>query len=402
MSIGIQQIQPLKIMKTFVSRCALVGVVLLPSVWPMTGGAQITGLIGNVGTADAPVSYAGNLVDNVLVTPPSGLGLTAYETPPVNLGSFSLVIAPGATLSGNAAALAAFNRAANLWAARISDPITITINADMAALGVGIIGSTSSTILQAGYNTIRNQVVADAANETDDSIMAATPTAAQFTAVMPAGRSLSGNIVATKANLKALGFTGLDGTFGVSDASITFSTAFAFDFDNSDGVSSGTVDFETVAAHEIGHALGFVSFVDSIDGGATSVSPFTLDLLRFGNNIVGQDPATSGDFTIFSRNLVPGADGITDAINDPELRMSTGLTGGDGRQASHWKADELTGTLIGLMDPTLANGVFYGPTFADFRALDLIGYEIAPVPEPGTLSLLALSGAAFVALRRRR
>lgn len=389
-------------MKTFLSRCALVGVVLLPSVWPLTGAAQIVGQIGDLSTAGAPVGYAGNLVDNVLVTPSGGLGLTAYQPPPVNLGSFSLVIAPGAGLSGNAAALAAFNRAANSWAARISDPITITINADLAALGVGIIGSTSSTTLQAGYNTIRNQMVADAADEADDGIMAATPTAAQFTAVMPAGRTLSGNILATKANLKALGFTGLDTTFGVSDASITFSTAFAFDFDNSDGVSLGAVDFETVAAHEIGHALGFVSFVDSIDGGATSVSPFTLDLLRFGNNIVGQDPATSGDFTIFSRNLVPGADGITDAINDPELRMSTGLTGGDGRQASHWKADELTGTLIGLMDPTLANGVFYGPTFADFRALDLIGYEITPVPEPGTFSLLLLSGATFVALRRRR
>jgi hypothetical protein len=221
----------------------------------------------------------------------------------------------------------------------------------------------------------------DAADEPSNAIVASIPTVAQFTAFVPAGVSLNGNIVASKANLKALGFTGLDTSFGVSDASITFSTGFAFDFDNRDGVTPGQTDFETVAAHEIGHALGFFSIVDSINAGATSVSFSTLDLFRFVNDIAGQDPATSGDFTTFPRNLVPGADGITDEINGVERRMSTGLPnisfpGTDGRQASHWKADELTGVFIGLMDPTLASGVAYGPADSDFRALDLIGYDV--------------------------
>lgn len=390
------------IMKTLLSRFFVAGSIFLPLAWPATGVAQIIGQITDLNAAGAPVSYAGNLMDNIFVAPPDGQSLTPAAPPAPNLGSFNLVIAPGATLSGNAAAVAAFNRAANSWAARISDPITITINADLAALGAGVIGSTASTFLQAGFNVIRNQVVTDAATDIDDGIMAFTPTAAQFSAVMPAGRTLGPNILATKANLKALGFTGLDASFGVSDATITFSTSFAFDFDNSDGVTPGTVDFQTVAAHEIGHALGFVSFVDSVVAGATEVDPFVLDLLRFGNNIAGQDPATAADFTLFPRNFVPGTDAITDAINDPEWRMSTGVTGGDGRQASHWKADELTGVLIGLMDPTLANGVAYGPTAADFRAFDLIGYDILPIPEPGSLSLLLLAGASFMTFRRCR
>jgi hypothetical protein len=43
------------------------------------------------------------------------------------------------------------------------------------------------------------------------------PTAAQFTATLPAGRSLGGNVIVSKANAKALGFTGLDAQFVTSD-----------------------------------------------------------------------------------------------------------------------------------------------------------------------------------------
>src|SRR5262249_48914448 len=154
-------------------------------------------------------------------------------------------------------------------ASRISDPITITINADLAPLKPGVLGSTSSVLFEAGYNTIRDAMVADAANEVTNGIIASTPTAAQFSVIVPFDRFLSGKILASKANLKALGFTELDALYGVSDASITFSTSYAFDFDNSNGVTAGQIDFETVAAHEIGHALGFFSIVDSINAGAT-------------------------------------------------------------------------------------------------------------------------------------
>jgi hypothetical protein len=160
-----------------------------------------------------------------------------------------------------------------------------------------------------------------------------------------------------------------------------------------------------VATHEIGHALGFISVVDDIAGTATAngdnlVSPTTLDLFRFGRTT--SNPATVSQFTNNPRNLTPGADTIFDDLTN-EYRLSSGLntlqfptgSGTDGRQASHWKADELTGTLIGVMDPTLSSGFIETVSSADFRALDLIGWDVA-VPEPSTILLLGLAAATWL------
>src|SRR5687768_11251915 len=160
----------------------------------------------------------------------------------------TITIVAGAGLAGNAPALAAFNRAAVAWSSHFSDPINVMINADLADLGNGgVIGSANSVSLAGSYNLVRNQMVADASDEADDTIVASLPTAAQFTAGINAGFTLSGNIALTKANAKALGFTGLDAVFGVSDGTITFNNQFGFDYDNSNGITPGTMDFETVA-----------------------------------------------------------------------------------------------------------------------------------------------------------
>lgn len=195
--------------------------------------------------------------------------------------------------------------------------------------------------------------------------------------------------------MKAAGFTGLDGLFGVSDGSITFSTNFPFDFDNSDGVSLGAIDFETVAAHEIGHLLGFTSAVDLVDSGLNSGQTFPIptnpfDLFRFRNDEAGSDPATPAEFAANARDLTPGQISIFDDT-ETEVRVSTGRTQGDGNQASHWKADELTGALLGIMDPTLGFGEKVTVAVKDLRALDLLGWDI---------ELLAgdLSGDGFVGI----
>lgn len=371
-------------------------------VWPFSvSQAQLEdGVVVSAGTKVSYMSYS-----------EVGMG-TGFEPPAAitqNLGNFHIVINASSGLTANTAALDAFNRAAARWEALFSDPITITLDGDLANLGsASIIGSTSSSMLEASYTTIRNRVVAD--SDANDTINASLPTSAQFTATLPAGFSLSGNVSGTKANLKALGFTGLDAQFGISDATITFNSTFAFDYDNRNGVTPGLIDFETVAIHEIGHALGFVSGVDDIDyllstAASGAISPNILDLFRFRRG-TANDPNSAATFTTATRDMSTGTLAISDFVQASgggetlENLMSTGFYTGDGRQASHWKDDALTGVYIGIMDPTLGSGVVQAISAQDVRAFDLIGYDIV-VPEPGSAVLL-LCGLFPMATRRFR
>lgn len=301
----------------------------------------------------------------------------------------------GSGLSGNAAALAAFTRAANTWGSLLKDPVTIEIDADLANLGnSSIVGQSSSVVLGTGYTGFRQQLLQDSADEMDDAIVAALPTAAQFSAYVPTGASLSSNVVLTKANAKALGYTGLDFS---SDGSIVFNSLFNFDYDNSNGIVG--MDFESVALHEIGHTLGFISAVDTLDYyGPSLVSIFPLDLYRFSDSNL---PVNATDFTTTPRELRPGQKASTsDTLN--AWAMSTGVTYGDGRQASHWKDSASTGMSIGTMNPTIGFGQKFSLTYADLRSMDLIGWDVQTVPEPGTTGLVAAGFAGILCLKRRR
>ncbi|HYW80076.1 MAG TPA: NF038122 family metalloprotease, partial [Thermoguttaceae bacterium] len=236
--------------------------------------------------------------------------------------SFVINIQPGPGLLGNQAALDAFQRAANTWSSRIDDDITVNIAADLVDMGAGsTVGTTSSSYFFATEpNEFRDVMVADAADEPDDAIVGFLPDMTNFTAILPDGFSLNrlppeegGHALmsATKANLKALGFSAalLDSLDqGAADGTINFNSQFSFDFDNSDGVDFTKIDFESAAAHEIGHTLGFMSIVDDIDFAldnslAGGVYPTTLDAFRFENGVAGHDPNTSADFQAFPRYL---------------------------------------------------------------------------------------------------
>jgi len=169
-------------------------------------------------------------VNKLLVSVAAGALTIALAQPAQAL---TININAGAGLSGNAAALQAFEDAADLWENIFTDNVTVEIDADMSSFGnTNVIGTTTNVLVQDGYNTVRNQMVLDAANEASNGIVAALPTAAQFSATIPSGFTTGSNIVGTKANLKALGFNAaaLDAAAGTTnDATINFNSDFSFD-----------------------------------------------------------------------------------------------------------------------------------------------------------------------------
>jgi hypothetical protein len=317
--------------------------------------------------------------------PAEGLQLAAPAERGQKNANITLVAGPG--LASHAAALAAWQSAVAIWESWLLDPVSLRIEGDLVNLPQNILGSTTSRAFGNNYRTIRNAISNDAGD--DEELLAGLPFLSQLSLLMPAGFSFPDQMIATKANLKALGFDmSFDQHF--SDAEIEFSLGFLphFDFDPSDGIDADKIDFEAVVVHEIGHALGFGSAVDIVDHQRSIDQPvpvpiYPLDLFRL-------EPGEGvADFTNSARVITTGdqvqVQMFFDGVND--LQMSTGVDFGDGRQASHWKDDQQTGVAIGIMDPTLSPGSREELREADLRAFGLIGWDVAaeptePPPDP--------------------
>lgn len=302
-----------------------------------------------------------------------GSGPSARAIEPVPQG-FRLVINPRPGLAGVPLAVAALERAADRWRRIITDPITVTIDAELGAYdGREWLGIAGARYLTLSYDGMRTALIRDAGS--GGGIVGAMPPFDRLSFVPPSIDRTT--VIATKANLKALGFGNLDDLYGARDGTIRFNTSGSrFDFDARDGIDPGAIDFESVAAHEIGHLLGFVSSVDEVDAGNGQAAATPLDLFRFASGGPG-DPGTTDQFATFPRSLAPGVESHLDTMTEA-WPVSTGSTMGDRRQASHWKDASLTRVLIGVMDPTFARGARIPITGADERALDLVGWDMAP------------------------
>jgi len=299
-----------------------------------------------------------------------------------------------------------FNDAAARWAAILTDPVTVNFDIAFSTLGAGILGGASSDRATFTYTNTRNALTSNATSGDDSNTVANLQGGGAFSILINRttdnpfgsgsatpyldndGDANNTTIRMTRANAKALGL--ISAADAARDADITFSDQFTWDFDPSNGITAGAFDFVGVATHEIGHALGFTSGVDVLDGnaGAFPDSAFTwvstLDLFRFSTVSFAQGAGVV-DWTANTTDKFFSLDGgATKSVS-----FSTGKTFGDGQQASHFK-DNLG---IGIMDPTTAPGELLAISGNDQRLFDVIGWDLSAfsgvAPEPVCLGWVA-------------
>ncbi|MFG6460132.1 NF038122 family metalloprotease [Roseateles sp. DXS20W] len=310
----------------------------------------------------------------------------------------------------SSAQFAAFESAASLWKSKLSDHLTVYIDIGFDDLGGGTLATTTWAQYGLSYGDLRSRLAADATSAADTSAVThlQAGTSLSFMATLPGnvrhldndGSANNRQLLLTTANAKALGVLNPGTNESSPDARIRFSNAYAgnFAYSRSGGVPYDKIDFISVAEHEIGHALGFVSGVDAIDycldhaaqcgtaGGFEAGSwYYSLDLLRY--SAPGTLDVAVGGAPYLS------LDGGATALQG----FSTGAAHGDGSQASHFLNGSNT-----LMRPIVPWGQSFTTTDADLLALDAIGWNLTnPVPEPQTYALL-LSGLAVLGWARRR
>lgn len=299
-----------------------------------------------------------------------------------------------------------FIEAAGIWESRISSNVTVNIEVGMVSLASNIIGQAGSSWYSTSYSDFRTVVAQSATSATDAAFLATLPTGSEYSRIINQTNDTPGTdpnvtwidtqsmIFINGGNAKALGL--LSGTNASLDALIQFNTAFAFDYNRSNGITGNQMDFVGAAAHEIGHALGFMSIVDDIDtvaGDAVDFLNLPMDFMRY----------SASSFALGLPDVSAGPIAKFTYINGVSIPMSLGTNIGDGQQASHFF---VSGNL-GLMAPTASYGQKLSITGNDLLVMDAIGWELtalglSEIPEPSTYGIFigALSLAA-VCVRRK-
>jgi hypothetical protein len=296
----------------------------------------------------------------------------------------TIILRATANLEANAPAKAAFIRAAQAWENLVTTPVTIYIDADVGpnnfgqAWESGVLGATSSPSVSVGYSTVRSTLNAVANTPAKQTVYNALP---QSSVPIDTGNGSATTVSVSTSIARAIGLA--DPTAQPTDtaARIGFNSAVNFDFDSSNGVV-GT-DFQSVATHEIGHALGFTSR----SGSTNSTVPAMWDLYRFrsgtttGTFTTAQRIMTIGGPTINSQYyFVPGITELGLSDSGPNPPSSPPFpNNSDGNQSSHWRQANLNGGTfsgyIGIMDPRLPGNITRPITSNDTDALGIFGYN---------------------------
>ena len=286
-----------------------------------------------------------------------------------------------------------FELAGQMWSNYLTDDVTVNIHVSMAhnsdlpdnTLGGAVpffVQDTWYTNFRQGLMNDRDRHIAAVSGNNDDQLaINSLENSNSYSVTTPeqngVGLTRQYNKVAmTRANAKALGFINgddrtLDGTI-VMNSLVGTGASWNYNYDSSSQVGADKIDFTTVAIHEIGHTLGFVSAIDALDSSnylswdAINDGITALDLFRY--DWSGGAPRRS----IRTRESAIAVNGGYNKIRYTSNGVSNlgGDTDADGFQGSHWRDNSGA-----IMAPLLSTNERRQITEADLRALDIIGWD---------------------------
>jgi Calx-beta domain/CARDB/FG-GAP-like repeat len=301
----------------------------------------------------------------------------------------------------DAQALAGFTNAANNWSKILTNKVGLNVSIAYQDLGAGIVSQTVAEYANYSYAAVYAALNKRKLSADDIQAVASLQTGSDFnllinnTSNSPNGNGSStpyldnnhnannSTIRLNRANAKALGL--LAANDSGTDATITFNSnsSIKWDFNPTDGITTGNFDFVGAVTHELGHSLGFESGVDVLDSNKPAADKdYTyisiLDLFRFSADSLAQGKGVI-DFTTSKTDKYFSLDGGITKI----ASFATGVKYGDGQQPQHWK----DGLALGLLDPTIASSERGQISELDKRALDVIGWDItnAAIDRPKTV-----------------
>ena len=266
--------------------------------------------------------------------------------------------------------MSTINAAIAVFDLRFSDPITVSIN--FAEMSSGL-GQSSTYFGTVSYSSYRTALVNDATTASDATALAHLP--------VQASNPVNGNasIDVTTANLRALGFNSSP-PVGQPDSFIGLNTSL-MNLSRS-SINPAKYDLMAVVSHEIDEALGMGSALNGLaqNVAAPTGAVWGMDLYRYdqnGNRTLNTTLATQAYFSL---------DGTT------QLARFNQTAGADFQDFySPGGQTPQVQDAFGTPGSTPNLGV-------ELPMLDVLGYNLVAVPEPGTLALFGIG--SFVLLRR--
>jgi hypothetical protein len=252
------------------------------------------------------------------------------------------------------------NSAIQLYQARFSDPITVTIQFKEISTS-GLYGQSQWSYYTLSYSSFRSALASHATTANDTLAMSLLPASS----INPVNGG--GSIGVKTANMHALGFSGASGLTGGYDGIIGLHTS-QLNLSRATTVATKG-DLLSTVCHEMDEVLGMSSGLDF-----GTPLPLPQDLFRY-SSTGSRTFTTSGDDAYFS-------------IDGTNLLVRCNQNPSSGDMGDWWVAGAHTPR---VQDAIATNGKTPNPN-VELIALDVIGYTLVPLPNP-VITNVVVSGS---------